>query len=323
MQVDSHVRFIKHWDSDIIEQWESAKNEMAVMTVYLSDIIGSIDPVTFENTHPNRPIMCKTDYEGRGKLRHLRHGQQPEGKPGIHGEPTLHPFWAAGFSFARGHFVVQVPYDQYQPMVFQGEEIFQGLRGFTFGYDYYTPETSIAFHMYAIKENKEKRKKIKLFWENIDLYPGSTVQGMKRLNGIIGMGDPEDEDSYFKGDMEYYGLGHARSKEMFFKLYGIHTDTKKVEDHLCSFVGKPMMKKFKPHLRANRMGINFDEIEFEWKDPKPEADDKAKKDQQKAEKAAEEQRKLDQQKAEEGKKKAAEEARPKNLQAWADERLKQ
>lgn len=31
--------------------------------------------------------------------------------------------------------------------VFQGEEIFQGLRGFTYGYDYYTPETSVSFHM--------------------------------------------------------------------------------------------------------------------------------------------------------------------------------
>lgn len=122
MQVDSHVRFIEHWDTNLLGQWESAKNEMAVITTYLSDITNSIDPVTHANTHPGRPIMCKTDYEGSGKLKHLRHGQQPEGAPGIHGEPTLHPFWAAGFSFARGHFVVQVPYDQYEPMVFQGEE---------------------------------------------------------------------------------------------------------------------------------------------------------------------------------------------------------
>lgn len=114
MQIDSHVRFIEHWDTSIVMQWKQAKNEMAVISTYLSDIIDSIDPVTHENRHPNRPIMCKTDYEGNGKLKHLRHGQQPEGLPGIHGEPTLHPFWAAGFSFARGHFVVQVPYDQYR-----------------------------------------------------------------------------------------------------------------------------------------------------------------------------------------------------------------
>jgi Glycosyltransferase (GlcNAc) len=123
MQVDSHVRFIEHWDTSLLDQWNSAQNEMAVITTYLSDITNSIDPVTHANNHPARPIMCKTDYEGTGKLKHLRHGQQPEGAPGIHGEPTLHPFWAAGFSFARGHFVIQVPYDQYEPMVFQGKEV--------------------------------------------------------------------------------------------------------------------------------------------------------------------------------------------------------
>jgi [Skp1-protein]-hydroxyproline N-acetylglucosaminyltransferase len=267
MQVDLHVRFIHDWDSNIIAQWKSAANEMAVLSVYLSDITDSIDPVTFENNHPTRPIMCKTDYESFGKMRHLRHGQQPEGAPGIHGEPTLHPFWAAGFSFARGHFVVQVPYDQYQPMVFQGEEIFMGLRGFTYGYDYYTPEVSVAFHMYAVKENKEKRKQVKLFWENQNLYPESAVAGMRRLNGIIGMGDPEDK--YYHGQEEEYGLGYVRSTEKFFKLYGIHTDTKTVEDHLCTFVGKPMQRLFVPHLRKNRMGIDVSQIDYEWKDPNP------------------------------------------------------
>lgn len=266
MQIDSHVRFIEHWDTSIVAQWKSAKNEMGVISTYLSDITNSIDPVTHENRHPNRPIMCKTDYEGTGKRKHLRHGQQPEGRPGIHGEPTLHPFWAAGFSFARGHFLVQVPYDQFQPMVFQGEEIFQGLRGFTYGYDYYTAEISVAFHMYAIKANKDKRKKVKLFWENGSLYPGSDVKAMKRLNGIIGMGDPGDE--YFHEQEDDYGLGQIRPKEKFFTMYGIHTDTKTVEDHLCTFVGKPMQKKFKPYLRKNGMGIDFSQINFQWKDPK-------------------------------------------------------
>ncbi len=32
--------------------------------------------------------------------------------------PQLEPYWAAGFSFSRGHFVVNVPYDLYQPMIF-------------------------------------------------------------------------------------------------------------------------------------------------------------------------------------------------------------
>mmetsp|Transcript_21374 Transcript_21374/g.61056 ORF Transcript_21374/g.61056 Transcript_21374/m.61056 type:complete len:617 (-) Transcript_21374:46-1896(-) len=269
MQVDSHVRFTKDWDEDIIGQWKSAENEMAVLTTYLSDLIGSINPITHENQHPGRPIMCQTGYEGNGKMRHLRHGQQPEGEPRIHGQPTLHPFWAAGFSFARGHFVVQVPYDQYLPMVFQGEEISIGLRGFTYGYDYYTAERSVAFHMYALGENLAKRRRVKLFWENRSLYPNSGLEGMKRLNGIIGM-DNDPNDKYYDKEKDRYGLGQVRDKDKFFRMYGIHPESKTVEGHLCRFVGMPMQRKFRPLVRMNRMGIDFSKTDFEFVDPQPD-----------------------------------------------------
>ena len=182
----------------------------------------------------------------------------------IKGQPTLHPFWAAGFSFARGHFVVQVPYDQYLPMVFQGEEISMGLRGFTYGYDYYAAERSVCFHMYAIKENKAKRKKVKLFWENSKDYSGAELTAMKRLNGIIGMAD----DPFDETDKKKYGLGKIRKTKKFFKTFGIHTKEKTVEQNLCQFVGKPMMKEFQPHLRKNKMGIDYDEIDYEFVDPR-------------------------------------------------------
>jgi [Skp1-protein]-hydroxyproline N-acetylglucosaminyltransferase len=267
MQVDSHVRFIQDWDDDIITQFKQGRNEMAVLTTYLSDLIGSIDPVTHESRHPDRPIMCNTDYEGSGQLKHLRHGQQPEGPAGIHGQPTLHPFWAAGFSFARGHFVVNVPYDQYLPMVFQGEEISIGLRGFTYGYDYYANEKSICFHMYAVKENKKKRNKVSTFWENAPMYRGAGKAAMQRLNGIIGLIPPDVK--YFDREERRYGLGKIRTTEKFYKTFGIHTDTQTVEHHLCRFVGKPMMRQMLPHLRPNGMGIDYSNIDFEFVDPIP------------------------------------------------------
>ena len=43
MQSDAHVTFIQDWDEDIIVQQEATKNEMAVLSTYLSDIVGSID----------------------------------------------------------------------------------------------------------------------------------------------------------------------------------------------------------------------------------------------------------------------------------------
>jgi [Skp1-protein]-hydroxyproline N-acetylglucosaminyltransferase len=268
MQIDSHVRFVRDWDVDIHGQWRSANNEMAVLSTYLSDIIGSIEPGTHRGIHPGRPIMCASDYEGAGNYKHLRHGQQPEGTPGITGQPTLHPFWAAGFSFARGHFVVQVPYDQYLPMVFQGEEISIGLRGFTYGYDYYAAERSVCYHMYAIKENKERRKKVPLFWENSSRYQGAGMAAMKRLNSIIGMGDfPASE--WPQDEIHKYGLGRVRATDKFFATFGIHVKEQKVEQHLCRFVGKPMMEVFLPALRSNGMGLDYDKIHYQFKDPAP------------------------------------------------------
>ena len=272
MQIDSHVRFTQDWDEDIINQWKSAHNEMAVLSTYLSDLKGSINPITHKSLMKTRPLMCNSDYEGNGDYKHLRHGQQPELEAGITGQPTLHPFWAAGFSFARGHFVIQVPYDQYLPMVFQGEEISIGLRAFTYGYDFYAAERSVCFHMYADENNpNDKRNKIPLFWENSNTYNGVGMRAMKRLNNIIGMAKHPSTD-YQHDNEEKYGLGKARKTQRFFDVFGIHTDTQTVEGHLCRFVGRPMMKVFLPALRSNRMGIDYDKIDYRFKDPDPPKD---------------------------------------------------
>lgn len=98
---------------------------MAVQSTYLTDIEGSIDEKTGRSLRHTRPIMCNTDYEGGPQGKHLRHMSQPERVPSVKGTPQLQPYWAAGFSFSRGHFVVNVPYDLYQPMIFQGAWVSQ------------------------------------------------------------------------------------------------------------------------------------------------------------------------------------------------------
>jgi len=137
-QSDAHVTFTRNWDVDIVSQIEQTHNEMAVLTTYLTDVQGSIDE-NGDSKRKTRPIMCNTHWEGGPQGMHLRHGSQPERYPSVHGEPQLAPWWAAGYSFSRGHFVVNVPYDYLQPMIFQGEEMSIGIRGFTIGYDYYAP----------------------------------------------------------------------------------------------------------------------------------------------------------------------------------------
>jgi len=54
-------------------------------------------------------------------------------------------------------------------MIFQGEEMSIGIRGFTIGYDFYAPERSVCFHHYAEGKNAKSRNKgtqsTRFFWQ--------------------------------------------------------------------------------------------------------------------------------------------------------------
>ncbi|KAL3933511.1 MAG: hypothetical protein SGBAC_010364 [Bacillariaceae sp.] len=271
-QSDAHVSFTEKWDSDIISQMEATHNEMAVLTTYLTDVQGSIGPKG-NSLRSTRPIMCNTYYEGGPQGLHLRHGSQPERPPSIHGSPQLAPWWAAGYSFSRGHFVVNVAYDLYQPMIFQGEEMSIGIRGWTVGYDFYAPERSVCFHHYAVGKNAKIRNKVKHFWENSDRYAGTGRRAMARLLGIVHMNPEVDPSKWDHTEEDIYGLGGVRTPEKFYTLFGIDVVQKKTQGHLCMLVDEgqgKMHKLFTPKLRADGMGIDYDQITYRWKDPRPD-----------------------------------------------------
>lgn len=269
-QIDAHVTFVKDWDVDIVQQFEATKNEMAVLSTYLSDITESLDFKTGKSLVDTRPIMCNTDFERTGQGVYLRHGAQPERKPTIKGSPQLSPFWAAGYSFARGHFVVNVPYDQYEPLIFQGEEISIGIRGFTIGYDFYAPERSVCFHHYEKPKNVVKH----YFWDEVSMDGIAGKRAMHRLMGIIGMDTQVQPSEWDHTEESVYGVGKVRSPDKFYRTFGVDVPNKKVHGKLCKFVdnddgkdpSKLMHNMFSPYLRADGMGIDYSKITFELQD---------------------------------------------------------
>ena len=294
LQTDAHMEFIKDWDFHVVKQWQSTQNEMAILTTYVSNADEHhVDKTTGEAKTKLRPFMCDSIYDedyyddDRNNKGHMKHDQEPEVEPLIHGTPMLEPFWAAGFSFARGHFIIQVPYDYYLPMIFQGEEPSIGIRAFTYGYDFYAPEYSIVFHYYDGKSrnpppsiHKEKNDKtndkdksngeISLFWEQEDkIFHGQIALGaMNRLKGIIHT-NPEII-SYNTIEERVYGLGNVRATRKYFETFGIHPALHTVEKNLCAFVQSDMHELFSKHLRSNQMGIDYSQITFQFsgKDPK-------------------------------------------------------
>lgn len=210
--------------------------------------------------------MCNSKFEKDLVGGHIRHSVQPEVLPTVRGSPQLQPYWAAGFSFSRGHFIVNVPYDQYIPMVFQGEEIAMAVRAWTFGYDFYALERNVCFHIYVEGANKEKREKVPLFWENKGLYHGSMEKALLRLLGIIGMNKSTVKLlSWDHTHDKRYGMGQVRTNSKFFELFGIHLSDHTMEENLCPFVRSGKMHHiFVPALRHDGMGIDYNKIDFKF-----------------------------------------------------------
>ena len=144
------------------------------------------------------------------------------------------------------------------------------MRGFTIGYDYFAPEKSVCFHSYAKGENEAARNKVPHFWEHADKFKGKGVKAMKRLLGIVNMNPEVDRSEWNHAEEERYGLGGARETSKFYELYGIDVRKKTTERHLCQFVRGRMHNMFMKHLRKDGMGIDYSNIDFKWKDPRPQ-----------------------------------------------------
>jgi hypothetical protein len=89
-------------------------------------------------------------------------------------------------------------------------------------------------------------------------------------NGGEGNEEGEYEDitiTWVDIDADKYGLGKVRTVETFCDTFGIDLKEKKVEKHLCKFVDEAMTLIFTKHIRDDGMGIDYDKIDFQFKDP--------------------------------------------------------
>jgi glycosyltransferase involved in cell wall biosynthesis len=214
LQLDSHHRFVKGWDTKCIKMIEDLKEsgvKKPLLTAYLPSYNPSNDPgervkevwkLDFDRFTPEGVIFMLPSTHHTWKTEKL---------------PTPTRFFSAHFVFTEGAFIEEVPYDP--NLYFHGEEITLAVRSYTHGYDLFIPNQIIAWHEYTrqgrVRHWDENKK-----WEKLNR--DSLIRAKKLLNV-----DNSNDDT----DFDIYGLGKERTKEQYEEYAGIRFHDRSVQQY--------------------------------------------------------------------------------------------
>jgi glycosyltransferase involved in cell wall biosynthesis len=227
LQIDSHMLFEEAWDDKLLAQHAKLRMRSSKPIIstypYRFDIVDGVPrPMKNEGRtalvlrpHPEKNL-APDDAVLRFMARHLFTDQ-----------PVAGCHVSAGFLFAAGAFVEEVPYDPY--LYFHGEEQSLAVRSFTRGWDIFHPLLIPVYHLYK----SEGTAYLTHHWHGESEARRAFRSGYllerakKRLNRLL-MGD---------GLPGAYGLGTARTLAQFHELSGIdyanHTITDPFDGKLC------------------------------------------------------------------------------------------
>ncbi|WP_330982376.1 MULTISPECIES: GlcNAc-transferase family protein [Enterobacterales] len=208
LQIDSHCRFVQHWDSEMIAMLDGLRATSArpVLSTY---------PPAYE---PQHDPAKRAQFVSRLIFR----GFSQEGLPMLSSmpltskQPVRGSYIAGGFIFADGCFVREVGNDPH--IFFAGEEIAMAARAWTNGYDVYTPHKILLWHYYGRKQaskiwgdhTREAKEAgdVALGWWERDAISKKRIRSLFDLEIV-----PVDPG--------LYGLGTVRSLADFERFIGV------------------------------------------------------------------------------------------------------
>ncbi|KAL3656721.1 hypothetical protein V7S43_018385 [Phytophthora oleae] len=211
LQVDGHSVFTNRWDENILADWASINNEMAVMTMYPHHTHERMIEENGDNAVINSiPHLCTTIKGGNGLTRIVGASMISDSWM-----PQMAALWGGGYSFSKCHAERKVLVDSHTPWLWDGEEFMRSANYWTYGYDLYSPSMlgNVLFHNYS--------KKPASFWASpMDPAKKNLDTEMARNRVRLRIGKP------FKGsvdtfELDKYGFGKVRSFENFLKFANV------------------------------------------------------------------------------------------------------
>jgi hypothetical protein len=196
LQIDSHMRFVEHWDEILLAMLAQCDSAKPVISTY---------PPSYEP--PNElsaltvALIQASEYDSNGVLKFKASADSEQDDPP---PPRRNPFIAGGLLFGPGSMIADVPYDPY--LYFHGEEVTLAVRLFTAGYDVFAPNRCTVFHDYGNKRNRPRH------WDDFE-WKHLNELSFKRIRHLLGIEPSEDAEVLC--EIDRYGLGAQRSLAEF------------------------------------------------------------------------------------------------------------
>jgi len=150
MSTDSHMDFEPHWDDKMVEMWDLAANEYAVLSTYVANIDQLGENLNGVHEVPHLCMVIFTSQVRTHATKCARNLPKPK---------LTNAVWGAGLSFSKCHAELKVPVDPHTPGIFDGEEFNRAARFWTYGYDIYTPHRVYVLHDYPGSQHNPKTSK--------------------------------------------------------------------------------------------------------------------------------------------------------------------
>jgi hypothetical protein len=203
LQIDSHMRFVQGWDEILIAMLGQCDSPKPVLSTY---------PLQF--TPPDKLgddgviTIYPKEFDEFGVLTQRSEVASMKDAPPV---PRQNAFIGAGWVFAKGSVVEEVPYDPY--LYFEGEEITLAVRLWTHGWDIFIPNAVVAYHDYGRRPERPRHWKDQTDWAALNQRARTRI---RHILGIDRSGKAQD-----LAEIDKYGLGSARSLAAYEAFSGV------------------------------------------------------------------------------------------------------
>lgn len=199
---DSHMRFVRHWDTALLRQWGACGDPMAVVAFYPYSVRHEalslkLDAAEFADPRPGSRLGVKIMDPDMWRVSFLQKVYK-DWKDG----PEIRdrsPFISGANTFLPGRACAEVRMDP--NMWYQGDEFAYGIRLFTYGYNVYNASRCYVLHKYKRQDRA------------VPPANGRRREESRRLRTLMGLCSD--------ADLGEYGAGGVRTIAEYQSFSGI------------------------------------------------------------------------------------------------------